>query len=337
MAKVLIKLQTGEEIRGNLLSFNPKLPSFYVQVGNDREKAENITVSTGAVKAIFFLKKESGDDSILHMETIAESVFAGTCAVRLHVEFEDGEMIHGSAHKYSPNDAGFYLVPLNPADRYERIYVNALAAKKVDSKRLMGKILVDQKKITEAQLEHALQHQREKRDKKIGTILREHHYITHDQLEESLQKQEKRAKFLGEILLEAGYITEDQLQSALSVQHENRKKKLGQILVELKYIAPNDICIALATQFHLPWADLSVANVPPEIATTLPEDVERELEVIPVERKDNTLVVASAEPQVPGLIGVISRFTDLKIQLAVAYEGYIESAINRSFPKKEGP
>jgi len=337
MAKVLIKLQNGEEIKGTLLSFNPKLPSFYVHVGSDIEKTEKITVNTGSVKAIFFLKKEAGDDSILHMETITESVFAGTCAFRLHVEFEDGELIHGSAHKYNANDTGFYLVPLNPADRYERIYVNALAAKRVESKRLMGKILVDQKKITETQLEHALRHQREKREKKIGTILKEHNYITHEQLEESLQKQEKRAKYLGEILLEAGYITEEQLQSALRVQHDHRKKKLGQILVELKYIAPNDICIALATQFHLPWADLSAANVPPEIATALPEDVERELEVIPVDRKDNTLVVASAEPQVPGLIGLISRFTDLKIQLAVAYEGYIESAINRFFPKKDGP
>ena len=152
-----------------------------------------------------------------------------------------------------PMTRGSILVPLNPADRYERIYVNALAVKRVDSRRLMGNILVDQKKITPTQLVHALRYQREKREKKIGVILAEHNFITHGQLEESLQKQTERAKYLGEILLEAGYITEEQLQYALTVQHENKKKKLGQILVELKYLAPNDICIALATQLHLGW------------------------------------------------------------------------------------
>ncbi len=327
-------MQNGEEIRGNLLSFNPNLQAFYVHVESAEGKAQKIAVTMDSLKALFFLKKEAEDDSIVHMETIDQSVFAGTYAFRLHVEFKDGETIHGSAHKYSASDKGFYLVPLNPADRFERIYVSALAAKRVDSKRLMGKILIDQKKITEPQLHHALKYQQEKKEEKIGAILKEHNFITHEQLEESLRKQTERAKYLGEILLEAGYITEEQLQCALNAQQENRKKKLGQILVELKYIAPNDICIALASQFHLPWADLSSGNIPAEIAKTLPENVVKELEVIPVERKDDTLTVASAEPQVPGLIDLISRCTDLKIELAVGYEGYIEAAIRRFFPKK---
>lgn len=335
MPKVLVKLQNGEELNGNIQSFNANLPTFHLHVVGDQGKMENVAVKMDSVKAIFFLKKEAGDDSIIHVETIGQSVFAGTFVFRLHVEFNDGELIHGSAHKYNSNDKGFYLVPLNPADRYERIYVNALAAKRVDSRRLMGKILLDQKKITEPQLDHALRHQREKREKRIGAILREHNFITQEQLEESLRKQTERVKYLGEILLEAGYITEEQLQSALHVQQENQKKKLGQILVELKYISPNDICIALATQLYLPWADLSAVKIPAEIATALPEEVIRNLEVIPVERKDDTLIIASADPQEPGLKEEIIPYTNLKIELAVAYEGYIESAINRFFPKKD--
>ena len=335
MAKVLVKLQNGEEMEGDILSFIANVPTFYLHVEKDKEKTENVAVNMDSVKAVFFLKKATGDASIVHMETIDQSVFASTYGFRIHVEFKDGELIHGSAHKYNPNDKGFFLVPLNPAGTYERIYVNALAVKRVDSKRLMGKILVDQKKITPTQLDHALKYQREKREKKIGVILKEHNFITHEQLEESLQKQVERAKYVGEILVEAGYITEEQLQYALRVQQENRKKKLGQIFVELKYIAPNDICIALATQFHLPWADLSAVNIPPEVARALPEALVRRLEVMPVERNDNTLMVASAEPQEPGLIGEISQYTDLNIELAVTYEGYIESAINRYFPKKD--
>jgi mannitol/fructose-specific phosphotransferase system IIA component (Ntr-type) len=335
MPKVIVKLKNGEEITGEILSFNANLPTFHIHFERDKGKPESGTITMGSVKAVFFIKKETADVSVVHMETIEDSVFAGTHGFRLHVEFNDGEMVHGSAHKYDPNDKGFYLVPLNPADRYERIYVNALAVKRVDSRRLMGNILVDQKKITPTQLSYALRYQWEKREKKIGTILAEHNFITHGQLEESLQKQTERAKYLGEILLEAGYITEEQLQYALTVQRENKKKKLGQILVELKYLAPNDICIALATQLHLPWADLSTANILHETATALPEDVIRRLEVIPIEQKDDTLIVATAEPQAVGLIGELSRYTELKIELAVGYEGYIESTINRFFPNPE--
>ena len=334
MARVIVKLRSGEELSGDTLSFNPNMQAFYVHVEKEGEGAENLPVTMNSVKAIFFLRKEAVDESVVHMETIDQSVFAGTYAFRLHVEFGDGEMLHGSAHKDSPNDRGFYLVPLNPADKCERIYINASAVKRVESRRFLGKILVDQKKITEEQLGHALKYQHEKRHQKIGSILKENNIITHEQLEESLRRQEERAKFLGEILLDAGYITEEQLQFALHIQHENRKKKLGQILVELKYVAPNDICIALATQLHIPWADLSSFKPSAELSGLLPEEVIKHLEVLPVERKDDTLVVASAEPQSPGLIGEISRYVHLEVELAVAYEGYIESAIDRLFPKK---
>ena len=148
--------------------------------------------------------------------------------------------------------------------------------------------------------------------------------------------QREKPKLLGEILLEAGYITSEQLQYALNIQHGNRKKKLGQIFVELKYLTPSDICIALATQFHFPWIDLSHEKIPIEIATSLPEAAVRKFEVIPVERKGETvLIVATSQPQDPNLELEIIKFTPLKVELVVAYEVYIESAINYYFPAKE--
>ncbi len=332
MPKVLVKLQDGKEITGDLLSFNPNVPIFHIHREIDKGKGGSVPVNMHSVKAVYFLKKEAEGDSIVRTETIEQSVVAGAHGFRLYVEFNDGEMMHGSTHKYNPNDKGFYLVPLNPAERYDRVYVNVSAVREVDSRRLLGNILVEQKKIAASQLEHALQYQRAQKEKKIGTILKEHNYINHKQLEESLRKQKEQTKFLGEILLEAGYITEEQLAYALRVQQENRKKKLGQILVELKYLAPNDICIALSTQLHLSWADLSSADISADIAAALPEDVIKRLEVIPIERQNDTLIIASAEPQDAGLKGEISRYTDLKVELVVAYDGFIESAIDRLFP-----
>lgn len=157
--------------------------------------------------------------------------------------------------------------------------------------------------------------------------------ITEEQLQESLQIQARSAKMLGEILIEAGYITPDQLEDALEIQQENRKKKLGEILVELKYVTPSDICIALASQFHFPWVDLSNVKIPQDMATVLPEAVMREYGVIPIAKKeDNTLVVATSQPQYSDIWLEVRKSTVMKVELVVAYEGYIEAAINSLFP-----
>ncbi len=335
MPRVIVKLVNGEEKTGNVLAFNINQPVFHLQEEKEGGRLEAHTIGLDMVKSILFLTKEGLAGSHLRTETIDQSTFAGTVAFRLAVEFKDGSVLNGTAIKYNPNDRGFFLIPLNPADKSERIYVNARELKSVSAKKLLGKILVDQKKINEQQLHTGLARQTEHREKKIGAILREKQLISEKQLQESLDKQKERPKLLGDILLEAGYITHEQLENALRIQHEQRKKKLGQILVELKYLTPNDICIALATQCHCPWIDLSDVKIPPDIAASLPEDIVRRLEVIPVQRKEgNVLVVATSQPQDPHIGEEISRATNMAVEMVAAYEVYIDADIDLYFPRK---
>lgn len=337
MASAVVKFVSGEEKEGEIILFNVTKPTFHLQVTRDEGRKEIQLIRTDSVKMILFLKRTENAGTYLRTETIDQSVYAGTTALRLRVSFKDGEVITGSTLKYDPSDKGFFLIPLNPADRSERIYINAKTVKSVHHERLFGHILVEQKKITSEQLEKSLRYQTEQREKKIGAILREKAIISDKQLQESLQKQKEKNQLLGEILLEAGYITDEQLGYALSVQRANRKKKLGQILVELQYIAPNDICIALATQFHCPWMDLSQVKIPLEIALSLPEVVVRSLDVIPVEKKNNgrVLVVATSQPQDPSVGLEVSKHTPLNVELVVAYEGDIEAAIDLYFKKAD--
>jgi hypothetical protein len=334
MAKVIINFISGEERTGNVLSFNINHPTFYLQAEMENGKVEKQTVSIDSVKTILFLKKEESGEIPIRTETIDQSTFAGTVAFKLGVEFKDGEVINGTTMRYNPNDKGFFLIPMNPADRSERIFINAQTVKHIDCKKLIGKILADQKKISTQQLNNALAYQKEKREKKIGTILKEEKIISEEQLQESLRKQTEKYKKLGEILVEARYITPEQLEHALRIQQENRKKKLGQILVELKYITPNDICIALATQFQCSWVDLSYVKIQREIATILPEDVVRKFEIIPLEKKGDVLIVATSQPQDQEILLQLNKVISLKVELVVAYEGHIDSAINYFFPSR---
>ncbi len=337
MRKVIVKFLSGEEKKGVVLFFNIQKPTFSLQITSEEGLTKTQTVSLNSVKAIYFLKEEGVSESQMHKETIDQSTFASSVAFKLMVEFKDGEVMHGTAiKKYHPEEKGFYLVPLNPADISERIYINAQAVKNVDQKRLLGKILTDQEKITTENLHEALDVQKEKREKKLGDILIEKGIINETQLNESLDRQKEELKFLGEVLIEAGYISPEQLKHALELQKGNREKRLGQVLVDLKYVTPNDICVALASQFHTSWIDLSTAKIQWGIATYLPEEVVRRLKVIPVERKmGDILVVATSQPQNPDLVSEISKYTPLKIELIVAYEKYIEAAIDYYFPPKK--
>jgi hypothetical protein len=335
MPKVIVKFLNGTERSGSVLAFNVNLPTFPLNVMDDKGTPAILKVNINSVKAIYFPK--AGEPGIqVRTETLDQSVYSGGFGFKLVVEFNDGEVINGTSQKYSPNDKGYFLVPMNPSDRNERIYINAKAVKHVDSRRLLGKVLIDQEKIDTMQLNTALRYQCEKREKKLGTILREEKMITEEQLQKSLRIQERSAKMLGEILIDASYITPNQLEYALEIQHENRKKRLGQILVELKYVTPNDICIAVASQFHLPWVDLSNVEIPRELASVLPEKVMREYGVIPIERKENDiLVVATSQPQYSDIWLEVRKSTIMKVELVVAYEGYIEAAIDYHFPPKQ--
>ena len=220
MMRVIVHFLTGEEITGNLMFFNINQPIFPLEVDKEAGKSETQKVGLDSVKAIYFLKKEELSKTSLRKETIEQSKYAGTVTFKLMVEFKDGELLHGTTLKYSPNDKGFFLTPLNPGDKSERVYVNAVAVKNVEQKMLLGKILVDQQKITPEQLQECLRIQKERREKKIGDILLEKKVINEKQLQEALQKQKVQYKLLGEILLEAGYITPEQLQHALLIQQK---------------------------------------------------------------------------------------------------------------------
>jgi hypothetical protein len=333
MNPVIVYFADGKSKAGKALFFNVNKQTFPLQVETAGGELEVMTIRLDEVKKILFLKKDADalPESPVHRETIDQSTFASSVALKLAVELQDGELLTGSTVKYNPNDKGFFMMPLNPADPSERIYINARFVRNIEQRKLLGRILVDERKISNGQLEKAGQVQAENRAKRIGTILVEKAMISQVQLDESLKKQRERTVKLGEILIEAGYISRDQLDSALCIQKEFRNKRLGQILVDLKYVTPNDICLALASQLGCAWVDLSQINIPPETLALLPFDVEKRLEVVPVEKRGgDLLIIAASQPKDPELLKELIRLTPWKLELVVAYDGYIISAIQKN-------
>ncbi len=330
MIRAVVSFADGKKKMGNIVSFNIHKTTFYLETESDEGKPDVETIKLDDVKKIAFRKKDKPARSTIHHEKIEQSTYAGPVAFKLTIEFNDGELLIGSAVKYSPEDKGFFIIPLNPADRNEKIFINSCHIKRVDCKRFLGRHLVDSRQISKNQLNEALRIQAEQRNKRIGSIMLEETMINQNQLDESLHSQKENNIKLGELLFDSGYITREQLEKALNLQKDYQQKKLGQILVALRCLTPNDICLALASQLGYSWVDLGSMEIPNNIIKLLPEEVIRKYEVIPVDRKDpDIIVVASAEPHDNHMRENLKSLTRFKLEFVVAYDGYISELIKR--------
>lgn len=111
MAKAIVKYINGTEKTGDILSLNINQSIFHLSIRDDQGRTALQTVDMNAVKAVYFPKYPEGGRSVVRTETIDQSTFAGPYAVKLVVEFNDGELIHGTAHKYNPDERGFFWSP----------------------------------------------------------------------------------------------------------------------------------------------------------------------------------------------------------------------------------
>ena len=111
----------------------------------------------------------------------------------------------------------------------------------------IGKILVNAKVINNAQINEALSIQ-EITGQKLGDILVNLGYTTHERIEEILKNSEQFERgHLGQHLLKAGIITEEHLKMALEVQ-ESTNQSLGEILVALGACTSEQVAGAIDSQ-----------------------------------------------------------------------------------------
>ena len=100
---------------------------------------------------------------------------------------------------------------------------------------------------------------------------------------------------LGELLLYSGKLTRGQLDKALKEQ-ETTNKKIGEILVNEGYVTNNDIIEILEFQLGIPHVDLDKFTIKQDIATQIPENIARRYDLIAIDKKEDFLVVAMADP-----------------------------------------
>ena len=143
----------------------------------------------------------------------------------------------------------------------------------------------------------------------------------------------RNKKRLGDLLVDAGVITDEQLKEALKKQRE-MGSRLGQVLIELRMTDEEEVMQAMHTQLGLPIARVREAKIPREVISTLPENIVRKYNVMPImfdEMNPNILYVAMEDPMNIIAIDDITIVTNLQIEPMVATPSDIQFGIERYY------
>ena len=100
---------------------------------------------------------------------------------------------------------------------------------------------------------------------------------------------------LGELLLAAGTISQEELDRGLALQKE-QKGRLGEVLISNGIITENQLIEALQIQLGIEYIDLTKINIPTELAQTVPKNIAKQYQVVPVRVVKDELYLAMKDP-----------------------------------------
>src|SRR4030067_743081 len=135
---------------------------------------------------------------------------------------------------------------------------------------------------------------------------------------------------IGEMLLKGNLITQEQLRTALETQKKT-KERIGSILVKTGFIKEPELLSFLGRQFNIPVVELSKYEINPEVVRLLPEDMVQKNLALPINRVGAKLIVAVADPSNMAILDAIGFKTGYAVELVLASEKEITSAINKFF------
>ncbi len=141
-------------------------------------------------------------------------------------------------------------------------------------------------------------------------------------------------KKLGNILVESGLITQKQLEEALAKQ-KTRKKRIGKMIMEMGFATGRQVAEAIAKQLSLQFVDCEKYTVSNEMKLKVPLEIAESKYVMPLEIKNDALVLAMANPLDCETIDLLTFLTNLKISPAVAEENNLLQAIEKNYAISE--
>lgn len=143
-----------------------------------------------------------------------------------------------------------------------------------------------------------------------------------------MEPKRKNEKPLGQILVERGVINTSQLQKSFSIQQQ-QGGLIGEIIIELGFAKEEDIAHCLSLQFGYPYLPLENYEVSSEVAQLISKNVCNHYCLIPIDKVENSLTVAMANPLNTQAIEDLEDATGCDIQVFVSTPSDIRAGIKK--------
>ena len=130
---------------------------------------------------------------------------------------------------------------------------------------------------------------------------------------------------LAEILVASGYLRNDHLTG-----RDPAKAGFAEELIHEGLVTPEQVAEALAEQLRIPYVDLEGFTSPPDLFVSIPAERAYEYGVLPYRRDGKVLYVVVSDPTDIALAERLERLSGMRIELMVASDRSIASALKRS-------
>src|SRR5262245_56317164 len=195
---------------------------------------------------------------------------------------------------------------------------------------LLGELLVQDGLIGESQLREALRVQRDTQETTLlGQILVDQKALTQQQLDAVLEKYHKKYR-LGDILVEANCITEEQLQIALNHQKKTGLR-LGYVLLQLNFLSEEQLKRALSRQLKVPFVKLDELAIDRQVAALINARYAAQHRVVPISKSETGLVLAMDDPTDVVALDELRASTGCKIDVVISTRSAIVRALSRAY------
>lgn len=251
---------------------------------------------------------------------------------RCVVTFRDGDSLMSETIGYVEHPFGLFLFLCSYGDDVLRWFIPASAIANYQIGEQLGQMLVEEKLVTQEAVDIGLQKQETLRSQKLGDYLQKQQILTQAQVEKALQQQKEMPHIrLGEALLQESLITVAQLDEALELQSRDRKTHLGEILVEMDVIKRETIRRVLAQKLGIPLVSLRKFDFDLNLIKSVPADLVRKYQIMPLYRTDTRMVVALENPLALEGLQALGFYIKLKIDPVMASVDDLSSAIKKFY------
>ncbi|MCE0498791.1 MAG: Flp pilus assembly complex ATPase component TadA [Methylacidiphilales bacterium] len=139
--------------------------------------------------------------------------------------------------------------------------------------------------------------------------------------------------YLVDILIDLGFVSPEQV-ATLRPEAQESGVGLVDLMVANKLVRPADVTQAKAAHFGAEVVNLNDLKIPDDVISTIPRHIARKYRVVPVFKHDNSLTVALADPSDLDTIDSLTHLLRMEINLQVASEADIESALSRYYAER---